>query len=1224
VCAGPLSALQTSYGFDSRGNLTSITYPDTTHENWTYNAAFGQPTTYTDADNRLTKFEVDSANGNILSVTHIVGLEDAPANGQTDDVKESYLYTTASDGVPKGMIKQVTDPLNDVTTYEYYNDPNDAETGHEFGWLKQVNYAVGTTDAAHVNYEYDNAGNVSAYVDELGRRTEFVYDDLDELTDVYLPDPDGDPESGQDSPHWHYEYCLCGEMVSQTDPNENTTEYKYDGRRRLKEVILPDPDDDSTVARHSTQYARDKVGNVLTVTDAIRGVNETNEIVYSDARVTAYTYDKTNRATGVTLPNPTTGASSGPTYGMKYDKIGNVVSVTDPMGNVTSYRYDAASQLVEEKESDPANGAITANSPTTTYTYYDSGLPKTVTDPMGRTTTNSYDDLGRLKEVLSPDPDGGDSQLAPRVDYTYDKASNLKTATDRLGHQTSWDYDHRDRVVTMTNPDNKATGYTYYDNGTLETLTDPDTNVTTWFYDDLDRVKQEKNELEDSRFFEYDDNGNLIQKRDREDRITQYDYDHLNQLTAERWLAGDENSATIHTINYGYDFLGQMTHAADPTASYDFTIDKLGRAGTIAADVAGLPSVVTLTQGFNDDGLRTSLSADIGATHDFRNDYTPDHLNRITKITQQGQGGNTVADKRVEFGYNADGQFTSIDRYSALTGTSSLAASSSFDYDLTGRLKTLTHFNGGTTLAGYGFGYDAANRLTSFTNTAHTDENVTTFSYDNASQLTDVDRPNTANDESYAYDDNGNRTSANGTTYGTPATNNRLSTDGTYQYYYDGEGNITKRVTLVSGSPTGATTEYSYDYRNRLVNVTLRTSPTGTVTKTVDYSYDPFDRMVAKTVDPDGPGGAPATSEYSIYDGERAVLKLNANGTAKERLVWADQVDMLMADETAANGLFFPLEDYQGTVRDVVNASGTLVNHITYDSFGNIKTQTSGAPTTTLIYAGLVWDADANQYRSFTRMYDAATGRWTSEDKIEFAGDPSNINRYVENGATNATDPEGLKIRWHQSRGKDENGKWGTYWYWEEYDTYFFFWRGNSEFGPSQFVPDVVQGIPDLGGAGSNGACANFQDVANGAQTSGEIVQAGIQVGLVVIPGPEDVIIAGAARLGYTVLKAGGKWAIKVGAKLLKGEEEIQAARKIAAATKIAKSESPIWKALKNFRDGIKTNGLNGAKRQYYGWDNLHGEVEVYDSCGKHIGVIDPWEGKPIKSAVPGRTIDIK
>src|SRR5205085_7529622 len=105
---------------------------------------------------------------------------------------------------------------------------------------------------------------------------------------------------------------------------------------------------------------------------------------------------------------------------------------------------------------------------------------------------------------------------------------------------------------------------------------------------------------------------------------------------------------------------------------------------------------------------------------------TLDHLNRVTTLTQQQQtGGNTVAAKRVEFGYNADGQFTSINRYSALTGTSSLVATSTFGYDLAGRLTSLAHTKGATTFAGYGLAYDAANRLTSFTNTAHTNENAT-------------------------------------------------------------------------------------------------------------------------------------------------------------------------------------------------------------------------------------------------------------------------------------------------------------------------------------------------------------------------------------------------------------------------------------------------------------------------------------------------------------------
>jgi hypothetical protein len=38
--------------------------------------------------------------------------------------------------------------------------------------------------------------------------------------------------------------------------------------------------------------------------------------------------------------------------------------------------------------------------------------------------------------------------------------------------------------------------------------------------------------------------------------------------------------------------------------------------------------------------------------------------------------------------------------------------------------------------------------------------------------------------------------------------------------------------------------------------------------------------------------------------------------------------------------------------------------------------------------------------------------------------------------------------------------------------------------------------------------------------------------------------------------------------------------------------------------------------------DELHGEFEVYNARGKHLGVVD-LEGKWIKEAVKGRKIDV-
>jgi hypothetical protein len=45
--------------------------------------------------------------------------------------------------------------------------------------------------------------------------------------------------------------------------------------------------------------------------------------------------------------------------------------------------------------------------------------------------------------------------------------------------------------------------------------------------------------------------------------------------------------------------------------------------------------------------------------------------------------------------------------------------------------------------------------------------------------------------------------------------------------------------------------------------------------------------------------------------------------------------------------------------------------------------------------------------------------------------------------------------------------------------------------------------------------------------------------------------------------------------------------------------------------------------RRIYTWDSLHGEVEVFNARGKHLGALDPVTGKQVKPAVPGRTIDV-
>jgi RHS repeat-associated protein len=68
-------------------------------------------------------------------------------------------------------------------------------------------------------------------------------------------------------------------------------------------------------------------------------------------------------------------------------------------------------------------------------------------------------------------------------------------------------------------------------------------------------------------------------------------------------------------------------------------------------------------------------------------------------------------------------------------------------------------------------------------------------------------------------------------------------------------------------------------------------------------------------------------------------------------------------------------------------------------------------------------------------------------------------------------------------------------------------------------------------------------------------------------------------------------------------------------------AQSAVWKGFQNYREGIRTNGQHGKDRQYYDWDYTHGDIEVYDRIGNHLGSMDPNTGQIYKPAVPGRVL---
>jgi hypothetical protein len=348
-------------------------------------------------------------------------------------------------------------------------------------------------------------------------------------------------------------------------------------------------------------------------------------------------------------------------------------------------------------------------------------------------------------------------------------------------------------------------------------------------------------------------------------------------------------------------------------------------------------------------------------------------LGRLTKVQQAGQsGGNAVAAKRVDFAYDAAGRDSTITRYANTAGTQ-LVATTNYTYDDASRLTALSHTKGATTLAGYGWTYDSSGRPTQFTSTL---DGTANYTYDNTDQLTGATYTYQTN-ESYSYDANGNRTN---TGYST-TTDNRLASDGVYNYTYDNEGNRTRRTKISDGSVT----DYTWDYRNRLTNVTERATVGGAATKSTDFVYDVNNRLVQKVYDPDGAGAQAAQSTFDVFDGAQIALEFNGSQATnlKHRYLWGPAVDQILADETvtslgSAGSVVWPLADNLGTARDLAQYnSGTdttaVANHRVYDSFGNLKSETNAAVDLLFGYTGAGCD---EALKNEAKVADCIQNRW--------------------------------------------------------------------------------------------------------------------------------------------------------------------------------------------------------------------------------------------------------
>ena len=296
-----------------------------------------------------------------------------------------------------------------------------------------------------------------------------------------------------------------------------------------------------------------------------------------------------------------------------------LVSEKSKSGLLYSYSYDGLERKVSS--TDPRTG-------TSTYSYYSSGMGKTgqlqsMTDPAGHVTTYDYEETtGRLKSVknalnqytyYSYNSYGqqiyqwGDSVYPVALEYdslgqkiqqkTYRSGSSWSSPnwpSSENADVTTWSYDASSGLVTSkTDAQNHSVSYTYTSDGKLQTRTwarqaAGQSLVTTYTYDDAtgELLKADYSDGTPDIVRTYDRLGNLSSVSDAAG-TRNFTYNSYFDLTGET-LGNRTLSYTYATTgvkgrytgltgnhSYGYDAYGRLNQINNVSYSYTANSDLL-------------------------------------------------------------------------------------------------------------------------------------------------------------------------------------------------------------------------------------------------------------------------------------------------------------------------------------------------------------------------------------------------------------------------------------------------------------------------------------------------------------------------------------------------------------------------------------------------------------------------------------------------------------------------
>ncbi|HUT69838.1 MAG TPA: Calx-beta domain-containing protein [Desulfatiglandales bacterium] len=537
-------AVTTTFTYDENGNLASITDPEGNTTQFLQYDTMGNLLSMQDPRGNTWTFAYDSM-GRMVSQTdplnNTTSFEYDGANNRTAIIN-AYLKRFEFEYDDHNNLIKGIDPYQKYVSTEYNTDDlltriTDQEGKDSFFGYDNEGRLLKSTDGAgnEISYHYDESQDtkVSSYepvqIDYPTYTRKLAYNRLQRLIRAQ------DILDGSTTHTRSYTYDAAGNVISETDEEENTTYYEYHALNRL--VKRTDP------LGGVTEWSYDDRGNLIELKDPNNGI-------------TFYEYDRNNRLTKVTKP-----LQQETIY--EYDAVGNRITVLDTKGQKISYEYNAINRLTKVRyyaAGDHDNPVKTVD-----FTYDKLGNVSTYNDGI-TSGTYTYDDLQRkISETVNYGP------FSKSIAYTYYGNGLKKTFTGPDGVTISYTYDGNNRISDIAIPGQGQITYNTYQWNSPTRITLPGGSSTDYTYDPLMRMKSilakdpGQNPLV-TRQYTFSPVGNITNK-DTEHGIYAYQYDDLYRLTQATNPTSDDEA-------YTYDALDNRLTSAATTGMWSYNANN--------------------------------------------------------------------------------------------------------------------------------------------------------------------------------------------------------------------------------------------------------------------------------------------------------------------------------------------------------------------------------------------------------------------------------------------------------------------------------------------------------------------------------------------------------------------------------------------------------------------------------------------------------------------------